>query len=195
MINIVMIGYSGSGKSTMAKEISEEFKFAHIESGVILRQMMEDEDNKYSKKLKKYILNGKMVPDELVCNIIEEKITENIHRKGIIFDGFPRTRQQAEYLDEKLKEISTVLDFAFLLKIKEKIAIERSLDKLKSIKPEEKYNTKALVEKRIEEQRKHLKELRKYYNRENKLFEYDASTSPDSVQWGIRKIIMRKIEE
>lgn len=179
----------------MARDISSEFKFAHIESGKILHQMMEEEENKYSKRLREYILNGRMVPDEIVCEIIDKKINDNTRRKGMIFDGFPRTRGQAEYLDEKMKKISTGLDFAFLLKIKESTAVERSLENLSSLKQEKEYNHKALIEKRIGEQRKHLKELRKYYNRENKLFEYDASTSPESVQWGIRKIIMRKIEE
>lgn len=193
MINLVMIGYSGSGKSTMAHDISEEFKFSHIETGRLFRKMIRDESN-YGSQLKKYLLHGKLVPDELVCEIMEKEIEKNIHHKGIIFDGFPRTIEQAKFLDEKLKEKSTSLHFAFLLKIKEKIAVERSLKKLQSMKRESVEENKVLIEKRIEEQREHLKELRKHYNKENKLYEYDASSSPDSVEWGIRKIVLRKIE-
>lgn len=193
MINLVMIGYSGSGKSTMAHDISDEFKFAHIETGRLFRKMIRDESN-YGSQLKKYLLHGKLVPDELVCEIMEKEIEKNIHHKGIIFDGFPRTIEQAKFLDEKLKEKSTSLHFAFLLKIKEKIAVERSLKKLQSMKRESVEENKVLIEKRIEEQREHLKELRKHYNKENKLYEYDASSSPDSVEWGIRKIVLRKIE-
>ncbi len=193
MTNLVMIGYSGSGKSTMARDISDEFKFVHIETGRLFRNMIENE-SVYASKLKKYILNGQLVPDTLVCEIIEKEIEKNIHQKGIIFDGFPRTIEQAKFLDKKLKEKSTCLQLAFLLKIKENIAVERSLKKMQSMNQASLDKKKERIEKRIEEQRKHLKELRKHYNRENKLFEYDASTSPDSVQWGIRKIVMRKIE-
>ncbi len=194
MINLVMIGYSGSGKSTMAKEISAEFKFVHIESGKLFRKMIDDK-TRYGKKLEKYISRGELVPDDLACEIIDWKIEENIHRKGIIFDGFPGTLPQAEFLDDELQKKSTALHFAFLLKIKEKIARERCFEYMNDIGSDANENNRKLVEKRIEVQRKHLKELRKYYNKENKLFEYDASTSPDLVQWGIRKIIMRKIDE
>ena len=177
----------------MARDISNEFKFVHIETGRLFRNMIENE-SAYASKLKKYILNGQLVPDTLVCEIIEKEIEKNIHHKGIIFDGFPRTIEQAKFLDKKLKEKSTCLQLAFLLKIKENIAVERSLKKMQSMNQASLDKKKERIEKRIEEQRKHLKELRKHYNRENKLFEYDASTSPDSVQWGIRKIVMRKIE-
>ncbi len=177
----------------MARDISNEFKFVHIETGRLFRKMINEESG-YGPKLKKYILNGKLVPDDLACEIVEEEIEKNIHQKGIIFDGFPRTLEQAKFLDEKLSQKSTSLQMAFLLKIKENIAVERSLKKMQSMNQASLDKKKERIEERIEEQRKHLKELRKHYNRQNKLFEYDASTSPDSVQWGIRKIVMRNIE-
>jgi adenylate kinase len=192
MINLAMIGYSGSGKSTMASEISDEFKLFHIETGRIFRKMI-DEQSEKGKELEKYISRGELVPDNLVCEIVDKKIEENKNARGIIFDGFPRTRGQAEFLDKKLTKKSTTLHFAFLLKIKGEIAKNRKLEVNSNFigNPE---SPEKIVDKRIEQQRVNLVELRKYYNRENKLFEYDASTSPESVQWGIKKIIMRKIE-
>lgn len=99
-MRIVFIGIQGSGKGTQAKIISEILNIPHISTGDLLRNA----EGELRKQIDEYILNGQLIPDEMMIKILKERILKPDCKKGFILDGFPRNLNQADEL-EKSNEI------------------------------------------------------------------------------------------
>lgn len=102
---LILFGPPGSGKGTQGKILSQEFSIPHIATGDIMREAVA-KGTELGKKVKEYLDSGKLVPDEIVIGIIEERLRQDDTKNGFILDGFPRTVPQAEALTklfEKLK--------------------------------------------------------------------------------------------
>src|SRR5580698_5954788 len=102
MFNLVLFGPPGSGKGTQSENIVKTYKLQHISTGDLLR----DEVSRHTPlgtEAKKYMDQGMLVPDEVVIGMISSKIDDMPGARGFIFDGFPRTRTQAEALDKLLE--------------------------------------------------------------------------------------------
>ena len=110
-MKIIMLGAPGAGKGTQAKKISDKFAIPHISTGDIFRANIKG-GTELGKKAKSYMDQGKLVPDELVCDLVADRIKQDDCTKGFILDGFPRTVPQAEALDKTLNEMNLVLDAA-----------------------------------------------------------------------------------
>ncbi len=104
-MNIILIGPPGSGKGTQAVKISEKYKIAHISTGDLLREISKS-GSELGNRLKRIMTEGKLIPDDVVINLIEQRITD----KGFVLDGFPRTLNQAKMLG-KIAAIDAVLFF------------------------------------------------------------------------------------
>ena len=118
-MRIILLGSPGAGKGTQAKIITEELSIPHISTGDILRKAIE-EKTPLGLKAKKYMDKGYLVPDNLIINLIKERIKREDCKKGFLLDGFPRTIPQAQALEE----ISNI-DKVIKLKIENDVAIER----------------------------------------------------------------------
>lgn len=101
-MNIVLIGAPASGKGTQSKRLSQEFNLLHISTGELLRQKIKQNDN-LSKQLNGYVQKGKLVPDNLIVGLLKDYLEQNNKFDGILFDGFPRTQNQAIELDKLVK--------------------------------------------------------------------------------------------
>ena len=101
MLNIVLFGPPGAGKGTQSAKIIESHSLIHIATGDLFRKHMGENTN-LGQSAKSYIDAGNLVPDEVVIGMVEDKINENLDANGFIFDGFPRTVNQAEALDQML---------------------------------------------------------------------------------------------
>jgi len=121
-MNIVLLGYPGSGKGTQAKLLVERKNFIHISTGDLFRSEI-SKNTELGKKVKGYISQGKLVPDDVVLEVIESKIKEK--NGNILFDGFPRTVAQAEGLDLMFEKNSQQLDKVFFFEISEKEVAKR----------------------------------------------------------------------
>lgn len=123
---IVLLGPPGAGKGTQAKKIAKKYSIPHISTGDIFRQKVED-GTPLGQKAKVYMDQGHLVPDELVCDLVEERLAESDCANGYLLDGFPRTVFQAQHLDSYLErnnhEISVVLD----IRVSEDILLFRML--------------------------------------------------------------------
>ena len=97
-MNIVLLGGPGAGKGTQAQKLVEEFGFAHISTGDLLRAAIK-EGSKLGKKAKGYMDAGQLVPDDLVIDLVKERLEADDAQGGFILDGFPRTVAQAKALD------------------------------------------------------------------------------------------------
>ncbi len=118
-MRIILLGLPGAGKGTQAKILAEELNIPHISTGDILRQASEDR-TPLGLKAKEYMDKGHLVPDDLIIDLIKERIKREDCKKGFLFDGFPRTIPQAEAL-EKISNIDKVIN----LKVEDEVAIER----------------------------------------------------------------------
>jgi adenylate kinase len=122
-VNILLLGPQGSGKGTQANRIADEFGLAHIATGEILRTAIAAK-TPLGLEVKPIVESGSLVPDELMINLIRERLAEDA-REGFVLDGFPRTMAQAEALDSMLAEIGRELDVVFELQVDDVTAVER----------------------------------------------------------------------
>ena len=110
-MKIIMLGAPGAGKGTQAKMIAEKCGIPHISTGDIFRANIKN-GTELGAKAKEYMDKGLLVPDELVCDLVVDRIQQADCEKGYILDGFPRTIPQAEALENALNAIEQKLDYA-----------------------------------------------------------------------------------
>lgn len=106
LLNVVMLGYPGSGRGTQAKKLAQKYNLNYISTGDILFEEIKN-DTVFGKQIKPYIENGEIVPDEIVIRLIEQHIKANTSARGFIFKGFPRTVVQAYILDGLLRKLGS----------------------------------------------------------------------------------------
>mgnify|MGYP004448473043 CR=1 FL=1 len=111
IMKIIMLGAPGAGKGTQAKMIAEKFAIPHISTGDIFRANIKN-GTELGKKAKSYMDQGLLVPDELTCDLVVDRISQDDCGNGYILDGFPRTIPQAEALDRALSARNTDIDYA-----------------------------------------------------------------------------------
>jgi adenylate kinase len=124
--DILLLGPQGAGKGTQGKLIASEYGVPHVATGDILRAAMAA-GTALGLKVKPIYDAGRLVPDELMIDLIRERLGEEDAREGFVLDGFPRTMPQAEALDEMLREIGKELDVVFELQVPDEIGRERML--------------------------------------------------------------------
>ena len=106
---IIVLGAPGAGKGTQADLLSQKMNLPHIASGDLFRQALEEETD-FGLLAKRYMDKGELVPDEITIKMIMERIGQPDCASGCLFDGFPRTLQQARVLDKALKEQRRSID-------------------------------------------------------------------------------------
>ena len=110
-MKIIMLGAPGAGKGTQAKKISEKYQIPHISTGDIFRANIKN-GTELGKKAKTYMDQGLLVPDELVVDLVVDRVNQDDCVNGYVLDGFPRTIPQAEALTEALAKKGEAIDFA-----------------------------------------------------------------------------------
>ena len=123
-MKVIMLGAPGAGKGTQAKMIAERYGIPHISTGDIFRANIKN-GTELGAKAKEYMDKGLLVPDELVCDLVVDRIQQADCEKGYILDGFPRTIPQAEALKEALSAIEQKLDFAIDIEVPDENIINR----------------------------------------------------------------------
>ena len=123
-MNIIFLGAPGSGKGTQATLLSQELKIPAISTGEALRKEVEIA-SEVGKLAKSYMDSGKLVPDEVVVDIIKNRISEKDCQKGFILDGFPRNVNQAIVLDEMMNLLDKKIEIVFNFSVNEEILIKR----------------------------------------------------------------------
>ena len=124
MLNVLLLGPQGAGKGTQGKLISAENGIPHIATGDILRGAMAA-GTELGRKVKPIYDAGGLVPDDIMIELIRERLCADDAANGFVLDGFPRTAVQAEALDEMLDEIGRPLTVVFEFQLPEEVCIER----------------------------------------------------------------------
>lgn len=123
-MKIIMLGAPGAGKGTQAKKIAEVCNVPHISTGDIFRANIKN-GTPLGAKAKEYMDKGLLVPDELVCDLVVDRIQQSDCEKGYILDGFPRTIPQAEALTNALNAIGQKMDYAINIEVPDENIIQR----------------------------------------------------------------------
>jgi adenylate kinase len=123
-MNLILLGAPGAGKGTVAKVLVERNNVVQISTGDMLRKAITD-GTPAGKKAKSFIDEGKLVPDEAILEMMEDRLKQPDCAKGVILDGFPRTIPQAEGLKALLKRIGMKIDAAVDIDVPEKTIVER----------------------------------------------------------------------
>ncbi len=123
-MKIIMLGAPGAGKGTHAKKISSKYGIPHISTGDIFRANIKNE-TELGKKAKTYMDQGLLVPDELVMDLVVDRLQQDDCANGYVLDGFPRTIAQAEGLKDALSKVGQKLDYAIDIEVPDEVIVKR----------------------------------------------------------------------
>ncbi len=115
-MKIIMLGAPGAGKGTQAKKIAEKYHIPHISTGDIFRANIKN-GTELGNKAKSYMDQGHLVPDELTCDLVVDRIKQEDCKNGYVLDGFPRTIPQADALKAALEKMGETIDYAINVEV------------------------------------------------------------------------------
>lgn len=162
MFNLVIFGAPGSGKGTQSENLINHYGLFHISTGDVLRSHIK-RGTELGKTASAYINDGKLIPDELMINILENVLEENPEKteKGVIFDGFPRTIEQAKALKEMLEKRNANVNIVIGLDVPEDELVTRLLKRgQESGRSDDNLET---INKRLDVYHNQTSPLREYY--------------------------------
>jgi adenylate kinase len=179
MKNIVLFGPPGSGKGTQANNIISKYKLVHLSTGDMLRAEIAAQTS-LGKEAKALMDKGELVPDAVVIGMIENQLNTNPKAAGFVFDGFPRTVNQAIALDKLLDKRGDPIQKVLSLKVSEDELTKRILERGKTSGRADDQN-EGIVKNRVAEYRTKTEPLAEYYNKQNKLVEIQGEGTVDHI--------------
>ena len=123
-MKIIMLGAPGAGKGTQAKQIAGKYNIPHISTGDIFRANIKN-NTELGQKAKTYMDQGLLVPDELTCDLVVDRIQQDDCKNGFVLDGFPRTIPQAEAFENALANLGQAMDFAIDVDVPDENIVNR----------------------------------------------------------------------
>lgn len=186
MQQVIFLGPPGSGKGTQAARIAEILEIPHISTGEILRSNVSQETS-LGQQAKTYMDRGDLVPDQLVLDMVEERLKEPDAQKGWILDGFPRTVSQAEFVEEKLSNSDGNSSEGELqainLDVPDDVLVERLLARGRQDDNEE------TIRRRLQVYREQTAPLIEFYRDRGQLHDVDGDRTMDEVTACLKKAI------
>ena len=210
---LVLLGPPGAGKGTQAGRLRGKLGLAYMATGGLLRKAVK-ERTLLGQKADNFIKQGKLVSDDTVLELLEDKIREERH--GFILDGFPRNLFQAKRLDEILRKENRKLDLVINLEVKESVIIERLSRRLVCSGCDRVYNKENLgsfdgtcrvcgtsffqreddnpeaIRERISTYLKHTRPLINYYEKQKILYNIEGEQSPEEISQQILNFLAKK---
>lgn len=181
-MRIVFIGPPGAGKGTQAERLVRTYGLAHLSTGDMLRAAR-DAQTEIGRKADQYMSSGQLVPDEIILDIIAERLAKPDCRAGYLLDGFPRTIAQAEALDRMLAEQSTPLDVVLLLDVPEEELFRRLAGRGRADdRPE-------VIRQRLVAYRRQTEPLLEYYDKAGLIRSVDGIGSVDDIFGRIKAVL------
>ncbi len=166
MINIILFGPPGAGKGTQSAKLIEKYSLTHISTGDLFRKHLK-EGTELGKLAQGYMDKGDLVPDQVVIDMVDDKISTSGDISGIIFDGFPRTIPQAQALDRLLEEKKAPIKILIELVVPEDELRKRLADRaLKENRPDD--AKPEVIDNRIAVYRAETAAVAEYYKKEDK---------------------------
>jgi adenylate kinase len=185
-LSIVMLGAPGAGKGTQAVRIAETHGIPHISTGEMLRGAIAA-GSELGLKVKEIVESGALVPDELIVEVIRERLAQPDAQTGFVLDGFPRTIGQAEALDTLLAELGRPLEIVLELELEQNTAVERMLGR--AAEQGRADDTPEVIKNRFEVYRRQTEPLSNYYRSKGILVAIDSAPSMDEVFAEIERVL------
>jgi adenylate kinase len=177
-LNVLLLGPQGAGKGTQAKRISAEYGIPHIASGEILRAEM-DAGTELGRKVTETIERGDLVSDDVMIELIRNRLEQPDTEAGFVLDGFPRTTVQAEELDSMFAEIGRNFSVVFALQIPDEVAYERL--RLRSELEGRADDTDEAIKRRLDNYHRETEPLIEYYRTRGNLVPIHGKRSENEV--------------
>ncbi len=179
MLNIVLFGPPGAGKGTQSEKVLEKYNLVHLSTGDLFRLHLNNE-TALGLEAKKYMNKGDLVPDEIVIDMVEDKINKSSNVIGFVFDGFPRTINQATALDNMLEKKNIPIKQMIALKVDEKELIKRIKNRAKTSGREDDKSIDK-INNRIQVYNQETKPVAEYYKKDDKYSEVDGIGEIDEI--------------
>jgi adenylate kinase len=177
-LNVLLLGPQGAGKGTQAKRISAEYGIPHIASGEILRAEM-DAGTQLGNRVKDVYDRGDLVSDDLMIELIRNRLEQADTEAGFVLDGFPRTTVQAEALDTMFNDIGRNFSVAFALQIPDAVAFDRL--RLRAELEGRADDTDEGIQRRLENYHRETEPLIEYYRTRGNLVPIHGNRSENEV--------------
>ena len=186
---VILLGPPGSGKGTQAAFIQKKLNIPHLSTGDILRKAIKD-GTELGNIVKKIMANGELVSDEIVLNVIRDRIILSDCKSGFILDGYPRNVKQAESLNIVLDEINKKINKIILLDVNFDSLKSRILNRNKENSNEIRDDdTSEVLIKRVEEYKKQTAPLESYYKDNKDFNKINGMESISNVSLNIEKFL------
>jgi adenylate kinase len=209
-LNLILLGPPGAGKGTQAARLVADFELPYYATGDILREGVKN-GSELGRKAREHMEKGELVPDEVICGVIMERIESPEAADGFVLDGFPRTIPQAEALDRELGDVERSLTAALLIEAPDEELVRRLSGRRICVKSQHLYHVEfdppkhegkcdqdgsrliqrdddkpETVRRRLEVYHEQTTPLVDYYEEQNLLRRFDGSRSPAEVHEHIR---------
>jgi len=148
-MNVIFLGPPGSGKGTQAKQLAAKYSLKHLSTGDLFREAITAQ-NALGNEIKSYVENGRLVPDELVSEVVFEKIKQPDIRSSFLLDGYPRTMEQAKSMDEFVKKEGIAVDAIIFFSVPAADLVKRLSARRQCPKCKEVYNLVTRVPKKAD---------------------------------------------
>lgn len=180
MKKLIFLGPPGAGKGTQAQILADFYQIPHISTGDILRQAIAQK-TPLGQKARLYVETGELVPDDLILDLIKERLSQPDSQTGWILDGFPRNVSQASFLEDLLKELDQTADRVINLEVPDRVLIERMLGRGRKDDNEE------TISRRLEIYREQTAPVIDFYRKRNLLEPINGNLSPEEVTASLKK--------
>lgn len=212
-LNLILFGPPGAGKGTQAARLQEDFRLPYVATGDILRAAVRD-GTELGVKAKGFMDAGELVPDDLVIDLIVDRISADDARDGFILDGFPRTRAQADALGEAFDKLGRRITAVLLFDVPDEVLVNRISGRRVSVKTGRVYHVESdppkhegrcdvdgsrliqrdddkpeVVKKRLEVYHAETEPLVSYYDERGLLRRIDGTRSPTEVHDHVRAVL------
>src|ERR687885_1851198 len=182
MTRLIFLGPPGAGKGTQAKLLADLLKIPHISTGDILRSAIA-QATPLGQKAKSYMEKGELVPDELLLDLVCDRLKQPDAHKGWILDGFPRNVSQAAFLEKLLQELNQTFDYAVNLDVPDEVLISRLLGRGRHDDNEQ------TVRRRLEVYRNETEPLIGFYRERSSLKIIKGDRSVEEVTQSLQQVV------
>ena len=183
MTRLIFLGPPGAGKGTQAALLAKDCEVPHISTGDILRSAVAV-GSELGQKADHYMSAGELVPDELILDLIEERLGQDDAQKGWLLDGFPRNVPQAEFLQKLLEQIEQPTDFVINLDVEDDVIVARLLQRGR------KDDEESVILNRLEVYRQQTEPLIEFYRSRQQLVSVDGNQTMEAVHADLKRLVM-----